>query len=431
MRAFNTMLAAILVVHSSGNACGDILCQAIGQGDLQTVLEFDLSDPSRSAQSLLYALGQGQYDMAMLLLEQGARTNVEGSNGDTALVLAVKNHLLTRRMLEKIMAKGAFVEHVHVKTGMTAMMYAAKSGFIKGMQLLSDFGASFDRVNIHDGKDILDYAADDSTVAFLMKSHRFIAKSLARHGFQLQYDQFGFPQSLAMGASGILYWVKKDNKTALAKFCYDKPVFQAKGIIEYQRCREREERFAKEWKDWFNNKLNIQSFDTFFIKDYVKGNTLTQWMKGNDPSADFGSDDEKAQRARTKLKEFVVRMLKAGKGFIGDLNTGNLLFSESDDEWVVVDGAKTVACYSASDHEWIWLEYCQLELTSNKDNQLRAFRSYAIGPNPTGNHLDDENFGIWLKGRMKNNKMEEPSDRAKAKMVELISTIRVDSAHNF
>jgi hypothetical protein len=188
-----------------------------------------------------------------------------------------------------------------------------------------------------------------------------------------------------------------------------------------------EERTTKLWRTTFGNKAKVLNYDVFSIKDVVDGKTLAQWMTGYDQVHDFGAEHELSVLARTKLRELLVRMIKSGAGFVGDMNPSNLIFSEVLREWVVIDGNKSVACYSRADHEWIWLEYCQASMAVTNETILDAFRNYSIGPNPTGNVDDDEAFGVWLKSGDRDGKLEGPSAAAKAKMIALVGSIKPEN----
>lgn len=425
MSASRFVVFSYVAIFANLASANPPLLRAIERGDLPFVASANHSAAIVGSNALLHALNQSQYQIAMLLLEKGARTDVEEDNGDTPLIVAIKNHLLTKHMLEKLLANGATLEHVHQKTGMTALMYGAQVGFINGMKLLSDFGASLDRINMRDNKGALDYATDPQTVEFLMKSHRYIGKSLARFDLELLFDENGYPKRLAMGADGVLYWVKQGTEKKIAKFCYVRELFLQSGVIEYRKCREKEDQMAKLWQTWFDNKLEVLAYDVFFLKPHIRGKTLAQWMVANDPDADFGANTPRSALAREKLKTLIIRMLSKGQGFVGDLNPSNLIFSESDQDWVVIDGHKAIACYSPVDHEWIWLEYCQAAMSASKENLLKAFQSYAVGPSPTTDPGDAESFGVWLMSRLRNGVMEGPTPMVQEKMIQLIRSIQM------
>ena len=398
--------------------------EAVVSGNFEHVANIsDISQPLENP--LLLALAKGNHDMALLLLEKGASANFEEESGDTPLIVATRNHLLSNRLVEAMLKRGAVIDHIHRKTGMTAIMYAASVGYVRGLKILSDFGGSFDRINLKSNKNLLDHAADKKTRDFLMKSHRYFGKSLQREGYRFIRDELGMPHVLGQGADGIAYLAVGKNETKVAKFCYNRGLLK-KGIVEYERCKDNEEWSAKEWSEWFDNKMNVEEFSFFSIKDLVKGQSLFNWMTSIDPNHDFGSDTAQATQARQRLRELLIKMLKKERGFVGDFNTSNIIFSENHNEWVVIDGHKTVACYSPSDHEWIWLEYCQASVPVTKKSLLEAFKLYAIGPSPTGNPRDDEAFGVWLKPRMKNGKLSGPSQSSKEKMIQLINGIELN-----
>jgi len=155
---------------------------------------------------LIVACAFKNYDIAKLLLENGANVNAKNDNGETALIIAAQNdHTeIVKLLLEKgakydpfyktndgftylmafarcgltnycqeLLNKGADV-NAKTNSGWTALMYAAKNGHTETVQLLLEKGADVNAKNFNNERTALIWAAG--------KGHTKIVKLLLENG---------------------------------------------------------------------------------------------------------------------------------------------------------------------------------------------------------------------------------------------------------
>jgi hypothetical protein len=383
--------------------------------------DLELKNPDEFGYTpLFYALKNGQIAAAEVLLEKHVQAGIEAENGDTPLLIAVQTGALTSELLTKLIKNGAMIEHVHEQTGMTAAMHAAQLDQLTALELLVDFGANLDRINIRNGKGLWDYAQEPRVIKFLQKNHAYFSKTLKRFGYKFIYDPLGFPHEIGQGSEGVVYLVEKNKEIKAAKFFYDVESFKRKKNILYmKRWDTLEEVLTHEWEEWFGNPLSIESFDLFFVKTYIPGKSLAHWMSGVDVPDDLGAESNR--EVLDKLKELLIRMLKDGRGFVGDLNASNLIFHDTLREWVVIDGDKNVACYALKEHMWVWTEYCSVNSKLTSEQILQAFKTYAVGSFPHAK--DKDNAGIWLQNRVLQGKYLVYKQRAKDALTAMVQSL--------
>ena len=93
---------------------------------------------------LMRACGANSWNKVEMLIENGARVDVESTDGETALTLAAKNseeHSLIETILD---AHAAQMDVQSTGTGYTALMAAASSDEVGQVKVLLDRGAKID-----------------------------------------------------------------------------------------------------------------------------------------------------------------------------------------------------------------------------------------------------------------------------------------------
>lgn len=152
-KACYLLLLAIMVAGCAGS-----IHDAAYSGDKEKVAKLlsrgvsaDAPDPSGTA-PLVKALKMNHYDVAKLLIENGADPNVtDPSTGLPAILLAAKNKKLD--LMQLFIAKGADVNLSH-KDGFTALSDAAFFGRIKLAKLLLENGANPNAIIVKDDQHV-------------------------------------------------------------------------------------------------------------------------------------------------------------------------------------------------------------------------------------------------------------------------------------
>lgn len=377
---------------------------------------------------LLYALKQRNRELASILMTRGARAGIESDDGETPLFLAIKAGILTESMLTKMLKTGASIEHSHKITGMTAVLYASQAGDLSALKLLSENGASLDRRNPVSLKNIIDYTKNENQeiIEFLMTSHRFFTKTVQRFGFHFIYDKYGFPTIAAINNDKVSYYVKKDlSPIQIAEFSR-----KSDESLEYVKNFDfTKSKLSRTWQRWFANPFHAYYYDFFDVKDFIPGKSLAYWLSDK-AVINFESTHPEAEELRTKLKSFLIRMLRNGQGFVGDMRTESLIFHNARKEWVLTDGKRSVSCYATEEHVWVWTEYCSANSKIQKKTILEAFQHYAIGDPTQRDPKDKHNFGVWLNDPVVNGETLHLRNSAKTKLTELISSINLIEISN-
>lgn len=112
---------------------------------------------------LMYAITRHNEEALKVLLMQSANPNVQNDEGDTAVMVAIKNYKafdtfrLARQMIREYETDGWIDLNIQNNKGQTALMLAAQAGRLEFVERMMDTGANpFARDN--DGKWVLDYA---------------------------------------------------------------------------------------------------------------------------------------------------------------------------------------------------------------------------------------------------------------------------------
>ena len=124
-------------------------------------LEAYIRDQHRSGSTaLMYAIVLERFDIAQLLLENGADVDIREENGQTMLInVASQGHVDRAKML---LEYGANVDH-QSKNGSTALIGAAFNGHIEIVKLLLEYKADVNLRNEY-GKTAIDYAREEGHV---------------------------------------------------------------------------------------------------------------------------------------------------------------------------------------------------------------------------------------------------------------------------
>jgi uncharacterized protein len=156
------------------NPKDDALIEALsGYCDRGTVFRLLMMGASTSARGskpgeegwtpMMYAIVNGNEDALKVLLSRCADPNDQNDEGDTAVMVAIKNYKsfdtfrLARQMIREYEEDGFIDLNIQNKKGQTALMLAAQAGRHEFVERLMDTGAGpFMRDN--EGKWALDYA---------------------------------------------------------------------------------------------------------------------------------------------------------------------------------------------------------------------------------------------------------------------------------
>ena len=157
------------------NPLNDELIEAISQHGCDRVKVFGLmmkgadtsargSKPGEEGWTpLMYAITRHNEEALKVLLHYSTNPNVQNDEGDTAVMVAIKNYKgfdtfrLARQMIREYEEDGYIDLNIQNKKGQTALMLAAQAGRLDFIERLMDTGAGpFMRDN--EGKWALDYA---------------------------------------------------------------------------------------------------------------------------------------------------------------------------------------------------------------------------------------------------------------------------------
>ena len=144
---------------------------------------------------------------------------------------------------------------------------------------------------------------------------------------------------VGMGYIGIAYLAlnKEEGILEVAKFM--------RTDLNHQKVREKAMKHLlyeqKNSKDWamFSQDLNVRNENGVVFKRFIYGKPLRFWLK----TESLFQESEDPDNKREKLIELFQKMIRSHK-LISDLQSENLIFSEWDKEWVIIDG------YSAIDY---------------------------------------------------------------------------------
>ncbi|MDB9786569.1 hypothetical protein OAB57_00540 [Bacteriovoracaceae bacterium] len=138
---------------------------------------------------------------------------------------------------------------------------------------------------------------------------------------------------LASGGYGDIYLVEErlTGEIWAAKFIRDDVSKERKA--EAERVALYEHKLPKVWEESVGNPLKGKKIGSVFYKTYYPGNLLHDWVK----SQELFSNTKKSETARNSLIKLFKKLI-AKSILIADLQANNLIYDESNEQWVIIDG---------------------------------------------------------------------------------------------
>ena len=138
------------------------------------------------------------------------------------------------------------------------------------------------------------------------------------------------------GSSGITYLVFDQEAQSLevAKFVRDDLDHEKKIKADAHLFHE-----VKNSKDWqlFSPSLNVRYENKVVFKNFVYGKSLRDWIE----SGELFNDEHDVDQKVSKLLDVYQKMFDK-HCMVQDLQTENLIFSEIDKQWVIIDGGQAL-----------------------------------------------------------------------------------------
>ncbi len=155
-------------IYSLDQAPNKMLLRGVRDGDIKLVQEaldkganIDAQDPHEGWSALMIAIDENKESIAKLLLDKGAKVNLQPSGNNSALSLAAMNN--NTDITNLLLDKGANINIIS-RYGFTPLMTAVLNDNLEVARLLIDRGASLYLVNEkRENKTAVDFAKQYSS----------------------------------------------------------------------------------------------------------------------------------------------------------------------------------------------------------------------------------------------------------------------------